>query len=138
MLATPPLSGHQHFQTYVSLKPPIEINFHMEPTWAGRRKVHSNDLGHITKIATTPVYGKTLQIPSFPGSVGQLTKCIETWYVALTTQAHHSFIKYAPGLSLTYVTPNLNILASYATQASDLGRPWPLVGFDNISAYIAT
>ena len=37
---------------------PVEAKFHMEPQWDGGTKVYSRGLGHMTKVATTPIYGK--------------------------------------------------------------------------------
>ena len=37
---------------------PVEAKFHMEPHWDGGTKVCSRDLGHMTKMAATPIYGK--------------------------------------------------------------------------------
>ena len=44
---------------------PIKARFYVEPPWEGRKKVYINGLGHMTKLAATPVYGKKLQ-KSFP------------------------------------------------------------------------
>ena len=38
---------------------PIELKFHMVTPKDGRTKVCSNGRGHITKLPTTPIYGKT-------------------------------------------------------------------------------
>ena len=38
----------------------IEAKFHEKPLWDGGTKACSNDLGHITKIATMTIYGKNL------------------------------------------------------------------------------
>ena len=65
----------------------------MEPPWVERIKVPLNDLGHMTKMATLLIYGKILQMPSSQGLVNEWASCIETWYVALKTQAYHSFFK---------------------------------------------
>ena len=40
---------------------PIEAKFHVEPAWDGGMKVCSNGPSHMTNIATTPIYGKTLK-----------------------------------------------------------------------------
>ena len=40
---------------------PIEAKFHMEPPWDGGMKVCSNGPGHMTKMATMPIYGKILK-----------------------------------------------------------------------------
>ena len=41
---------------------PIKAKFHMEPPWDGGMKVCSNDPGHMMKIATMPIYARTLKI----------------------------------------------------------------------------
>ena len=40
---------------------PIEAKFHMEPPWDGGTKVCSNGLGHLTKMAAMPIYGKNVK-----------------------------------------------------------------------------
>ena len=40
---------------------PIEAKFHVESPLEGGTKVYSNGPGHMTKIATMPIYGKTLK-----------------------------------------------------------------------------
>ena len=37
---------------------PIKAKFYVEPPWVGGKKVCSRHLGHITKMAATPIYGK--------------------------------------------------------------------------------
>ena len=51
---------------------PIEAKFHVEPPWVGGTKVCSGYLGHMTKMAVTPIYGKK---PSniFSGTKGPMT-----------------------------------------------------------------
>ena len=39
---------------------PIEAKFHVEPPWNGGTKACSNSPGHMTKMATMPIYGKNL------------------------------------------------------------------------------
>ena len=41
---------------------PIESKFHMEPPWGGETKVCSNGPGHMTKMATIPIFGKKHKI----------------------------------------------------------------------------
>ena len=36
----------------------MKAKFHMEPQWDGGTKVCSRGLGHMTKMAATPMYGK--------------------------------------------------------------------------------
>ena len=43
---------------YILLQP-IEDKFHLELLRVVKMKVCSNDLGHMTKIAAMPIYGKT-------------------------------------------------------------------------------
>ena len=38
---------------------PIKAKFYAEPPWEGGTKVYINGLGHMTKMAATPIYGKT-------------------------------------------------------------------------------
>ena len=40
---------------------PTEAKFHVEPPWDGGTKVCSNSLGHMTKMAAMPIYGKNLK-----------------------------------------------------------------------------
>ena len=37
---------------------PIKLKFYVEPSWLGGMKVCSQDLGHMTKMAAMPIYGK--------------------------------------------------------------------------------
>ena len=39
---------------------PMEAKFHVESPWDGGTKACSNGLGHMTKMATMPIYGKIL------------------------------------------------------------------------------
>ena len=39
---------------------PIEIKFHVEPSWNEGTKASSNGPGHMTKMAAMSIYGKTL------------------------------------------------------------------------------
>ena len=38
---------------------PIKAKFYVEPPWEGGTKVYINGPGHMTKMAATPIYGKT-------------------------------------------------------------------------------
>ena len=59
VLANPLL--YDDFKTSVSLKPPIEINFHIEFLLVGRTKIPRNDLCHMIKMSTLLI-DKTIQI----------------------------------------------------------------------------
>ena len=37
---------------------PIKAKFYVEPPWVGGRKFCSRHLGHVTKMAAMPIYGK--------------------------------------------------------------------------------
>ena len=37
---------------------PIKAKFYLEPPWVGGTKLCSRHLGHMTKMAATPIYGK--------------------------------------------------------------------------------
>ena len=39
---------------------PIKAKFYVEPPWVGGTKFCSRHLGHMTKMAATPIYGKNL------------------------------------------------------------------------------
>ena len=58
------VQGHSDstFSDFFSLKStrPIKAKFHVEPPWNGGTKVCSNGLGHMTKMATLPIYVKIL------------------------------------------------------------------------------
>ena len=41
--------------------PMYEAKFHVEPPWDGGMKVCSNGPGHMTNMATMPIYGKNLK-----------------------------------------------------------------------------
>ena len=40
---------------------PIIAKFYVEPPWEGGTKVYINRLGHMTKMAAMPIYGKNLK-----------------------------------------------------------------------------
>ena len=40
---------------------PIETKFHMEPTWDIGKKICSDIPGHMTKMASKPIYGNNIQ-----------------------------------------------------------------------------
>ena len=43
-------------------------------------KINTNELGHMTKMAAMPIYGKNLKKSSSPETIAN---DLETWYVAL-------------------------------------------------------
>ena len=70
---------------------PIKLKFYMEPPCIVALKFCSRYFGHMTKMATKPIYGKK----PFKNLLLQNRQADshETWYVALGTPAHHSLLK---------------------------------------------
>ena len=59
---------------------PIKAKFYVELPWEGGTKVCINGLGHMTKMAAMPIYGKTLKNLLLQNRQADFH---ETWYVAL-------------------------------------------------------
>ena len=54
---------------------PIKAKFYVEPPWVGGTKFCSRHLGHVTKMAVKPIYGKkTLQKSSSPEPAGRFPR----------------------------------------------------------------
>ena len=53
---------------------PIKAKFDVEPPRVGGTKFCSRHLGHMTKMAATPIYGKTLQKSFSPEPAGRLPR----------------------------------------------------------------
>ena len=49
---------------------PIEAKFDVEPPWDGGTICCSNSIGHMTNMATMPIYGKSLKKSSSPEPKG--------------------------------------------------------------------
>ena len=56
------VQGHSDstFSNFLTLETArlIEAKFHIEPPWDGRTKIYSDGPGHMTNMATMPIYGK--------------------------------------------------------------------------------
>ena len=52
---------------------PIKLKFYVEPPCVGGMKVCSRDLGHITKMAAMPIYGKNSSKIFFSRTVGLIS-----------------------------------------------------------------
>ena len=52
------VQGHSDLYIHVSAPKLLNtsIKFHVEPLWSGDR-IFRNDVGHMTKMATMPIYG---------------------------------------------------------------------------------
>ena len=53
---------------------PIKAKFYVEPPWEGGTKDCINGPGHMTKMATMPIYGKNLKKSSSPEPAGQFPR----------------------------------------------------------------
>ena len=53
---------------------PIKAKFYVEPPWVGGTKVCSRHLGHMTKMAATPIYGKNPSKSSSPEPAGRFSR----------------------------------------------------------------
>ena len=53
---------------------PIKAKFYVEPPWEGGTKVCINGPGHMTKMATMPIYGKNLKKSSSPEPAGRFPR----------------------------------------------------------------
>ena len=81
---------HNHyFQTSSPLKP-IKPKFYVEPPWEGGIKVYINSLGHMSKMAAMPIYGKTLKNLLLQN---QKSYDLEAWHVSLGSQVLQSLYK---------------------------------------------
>ena len=78
---------------------PIEAKFCVESPWDEGTKAFSNCLGHMTKMATVPIYGKILQKSSSLESKGRWHRVLEYCQVCSND---------APGLTLTCFTARSN------------------------------
>ena len=72
------VSIFSNFFSSVTVKP-IEAKFHVALSWDGGMEVTSNGLGHMTKMAAMPIYGKNVIKSS------SLADDLETWYTASDT-----------------------------------------------------
>ena len=68
----------------------IKAKFYVEPPWVGGTIFCSRHLGHMIKMAATPIYGQNTSKSSSPEPAADFH---ETWYVALVTPAHQSLFK---------------------------------------------
>ena len=83
----------------------------MEPQWDGGTKVCSRGLGHMTKMAATPIYGKNPSKIVFSRTKGPMTLWLGMLHLGLGPIIVGS--NDDPRLTLTYFTARSN-LVSYA------------------------
>ena len=81
------VQGHSEstFSNFFSLETagPIEAKIHVEPPLDGETKVCSNGSGHMTNMATVPIYGKNIKKNLLLWN--QKAVDLESWYAALGT-----------------------------------------------------
>ena len=53
---------------------PTKAKFYVEPPWVGGTKFCSRHLGHVTKMAATPIYGKNPSKSSSPEPAGRFSR----------------------------------------------------------------
>ena len=53
---------------------PIKAKFYVKSPWEGGTKFCSRHLGHMTKMAATPIYGKILKKSSSPEPAGRFSR----------------------------------------------------------------
>ena len=88
---------------------PIKTKFHVEPPWVGGTKFCSRHLGHMTKMATTPIYGKNPSKIFLSRTGGPIFKKL-----GMKHQGPRSIINCSnddPGVALTYFTARSNLVA---------------------------
>ena len=69
---------------------PIKAKFYVELPWEGGTKVYINGLGHMTKMAAMPIYGKNLKNFLLQN---QKSYDLKAWHVSLGTEALQSVYK---------------------------------------------
>ena len=77
----------------------------MDPPWEGGKKDYINCLGHMTKIAAMPIYGKKLKNLLLQN---QKSYDLTTWQVASGTQVLQSLYKKIDPRGLSVPAPGLN------------------------------
>ena len=114
---------------------PIEAKFHMKPPWDGETKVCSNGPGHMTQMATMPIYGKHLKIIS--GTKRPITLKLDMQHRVL--ECYQVCSNDDPGLTLTYFTARSNlvhyafVLEKGKTMDFSASLPLPLIQKEKLS-----
>ena len=72
---------------------PTEAKFYVQPPLDGETKVWTNSLGHMTKMAAMPIYGKNSKSHLL---LDQKVDDLESWYAALGIQVLPNLFKWCP------------------------------------------
>ena len=86
---------------------PIKAKFCVEPPWERGTKVYVNGPGHMTKLATTPIYGKNPSKIFFPRTGRPIFTKLGMKHRELLPII--IFINDDPGVTLTYFTARSNL-----------------------------
>ena len=80
----------------------------MKTTYVKLAKIYTKYFGHMTKMATTPIYGK----PTFKSLLlkNQKANDLGTWYVAFGMGAYQVCSNDDSKFTLTYLTSRSNLL----------------------------
>ena len=87
----------------------IEAKFHMEPQWDGGTKVFLRGLGHMTKMAAKPIYGKNPSKIFFSRTKGLMTLWLGMLHWGLGPIIVCS--NDDPRLTMTYFTTRSNLVS---------------------------
>ena len=87
---------------------PIEAKFYVEPPWLGGTKFCSRHLGHMTKMAATPIYGKNPSKIFFSRTDRRISTKLGMYHRGLQPIIVCS--NDDPGLTLTYFTARSNLV----------------------------
>ena len=87
---------------------PIKAKFYVEPPWVGGTKFCSRHLGHMTKMAATPIYGKNPSKIFFSRTGGPIFTKLGMEYWGLQPIINCS--NDDPGVTLTYFTARSNLV----------------------------
>ena len=88
---------------------PIKAKFYVEPPWIGGTTFCSRHLGHMTKMATTPIYGKNPSNIFFSGTGGPILTKLGMYYRGLQPLIVCS--NDDPGVTLTYFMARSNLVS---------------------------
>ena len=87
---------------------PIKAKFYVESSWVRGTKFCSRHLGHMTKIAATPIYGTNPSKIFFSRTSRRISTKLGMYYLGL--QPIIVCTNDDPGLTLTYFTARSNLV----------------------------
>ena len=86
---------------------PIKAKFYVEPPWVGGTIFRSRHLGHMTKVAATPIYGENPSKIFFSRTGGPISTKLGMKHRGL--QPIIAFSNDDPGVTLTYFMARSNL-----------------------------